>query len=344
MATIGNTFRGIIDHYKSVDRNGRVIPVIEALHQLNPLMQDAYVQEANNGTSHISNIRTGLGDVAWGKLYQGILQSKSTTTPVTDTTGFVERLSSLDTRYLDLIRDPASERAMEANAALEAISQDVQSNFFYSNSETTPERFKGLAQRYGAISGGGKEAAQIVNGGGVGSDNTSVWFVGWGPQATSLIYPEGMSAGIVRQDKGEQRVYDDNNMPYFVKEEYFAQHVGVRVGDWRFNARIANIDVSNLLAGTVDIYALFRQAYYKLQERRNTRMQNGGALQGGVKPVIYANRDVLQALDAQATNDGSSDNFVRMTPDEIAGKEVMTYRGIPIRETDALINAESLVA
>lgn len=343
MATIGNTFRGIIDHYKTVDRNGRVIPVIEALHQLNPLMQDAYVQEANNGTSHISNIRTGLGDVAWGKLYQGILQSKSTTTQVTDTTGFVERLSTIDTRFLDLIENPAAERAMEANAALEAISQDVQANFFYSNSETTPERFKGLAQRYGAISGGGPAAAQIVDGGGVGSDNTSIWMVGWGPQATSLIYPKGMSAGIVRQDKGEQRVLDDNNMPYFVKEEYFAQHVGVRVGDWRYNVRIANIDVSELLAGNVDIYRLLRQGYYKMQERRNTRIQNGGMLMGGVKPVIYANRDVLQALDAQATNDGASDNFVRMTPDELAGKEIPTYRTMAIRETDALLATESRV-
>ena len=33
-----------------------------------------------------------------------------------------------------------------------------------------------------------------------------------------------------------------------------------------------------------------------------------------------------------------------LTPDEVAGTEVLTYRGIPIRETDALINAEALVS
>lgn len=342
MATIGNSFLGIIDHYKRVDRNGNIMPIIEALHQLNPLMQDAHVIEANNGSSHRSTIRTGLGSVAWGKLYQGILQSKSTTQQVEDTTGFVERLSTIDTRFLKLVKDPAGERMAEANAALEAISQDVQSNFFYADSNITPERFKGLAARYNAISGGGAAAAQIVDAGGTGSDNMSVWLVGWGAPGTSLIYPEGTTGGIQREDKGEQRTLDDNGMPYFVKEEYFSQHVGVKVGDWRYNVRIANIDVSDLLAGTVDVYAQLRKAYYRAHERRNTRIQNGGMVQG-VKPVLYANRDFLQALDAQATNDGASDNFVRMTPDEIAGKEIPTYRGIPIRETDALINAEARV-
>jgi hypothetical protein len=342
MSTIGNTFVGIIDYYKRTDRAGAMLPIVEALHQLNPLMQDAYVEECNNGTNHRSAIRTGLGAVAWGKIYQGILQSKSTTMQVEDTTGFVERLATLDTRLLDQVKNPGALRMQEASAALEAISQDVQSNFFYADSATTPERFKGLAARYNAISGGGAAAAQIVDAGGTGSDNMSVWGVGWGAGATSLIYPEGSKAGIVRQDKGEQRTLDANNMPYFVKEEYFAQHIGVKVADWRFNVRIANIDASDLLTGTTDPYKFLRLAYYKMQERRNTRMKNGGMV-AGVKPVFYANRDFLQALDAKATNGGSSDNFVRMTPDEVSGKEVMTYRGIPIRETDALISAEARV-
>lgn len=343
MATIGNTFRGLIDYYKSVDKYGNIIPVVEALHQLNPLMQDAHVIPCNNGTSHISRIRTGLGPVAWGQLYKGIVQAKATSQQVTDTTGFVERLATVDTRYLKLVDDPAAERMDEANAALEAISQDVQSNFFYSDSAVTPERFKGLAPRYSAISGGGAAASQIIDGGGTGSDNTSIWIVGWGAGGTSLIHPRNHVAGIQREDKGEQRTNDDNGLPYYVKEEYFAQHVGVKVADWQFNVRIANIDVSDMLAGNVDIFRLLRLAYYKAKERRNTRIENGGMVQG-VKPVIYANRDVLAALDGLSTNAGTSDNRVRLTPDEIAGKEILTYRNMPIRETDALINAEAVVS
>lgn len=342
MATIGNSFLGLADVYKRTDTNRNITPVIEALNIINPLMEDAVMIEANQGTKHLSTIRTGLPTVAWGKLYQGIPQSKSITQQVEDTTGFVEGLSTVDVRLLEISKNPAALRMSEAQPFLESMSQEVTTNFFYSDTQTTPERFKGLAARYGVLGGDGA-GNQIVSAGGVGSDNTSIWFVTWGENQTSLIYPEGTAAGIKREDKGEQRVYDDLNNPYYVKEELFRQHVGVRVGDWRFNARIANIDVSEMLAGTVDLYKFMRQAYYKLQVRRNNRIQNGGMVSPG-KTVIYANRDVLQTLEALSVNKGSSDNFVRLTPDEIQGREIMTYKGIPIRETDSLINAEAVVS
>jgi hypothetical protein len=342
MATIGNSFIGLIDHYTRTNRLGNVGPVIEALHQLNPLMLDAYMVECNNGSNHETLIRTGLGTGAWGRLYQGIVQSKSTTQKVQDTTGFVERLSTIDTRYLDLVKDPAGERMVEATASLEWIAQEVQANFFYADTQTTPERFKGLAARYGSISGGGAAASQIVDVGGTGSANTSIWMVTWGPAQTRLIYPEGSTGGIRREDKGEVRVYDDNNLPYYAKEELFTQHVGVSVGDWRFNVRAANIDITALRAGTVNVFDILRKMRYANQNRRNARIQNDGMVQSG-KTVIYMNRDVMQAMEAQSTNRGSSDNYVRLTPDELAGKEIMVYHDMPIRETDALINAEARV-
>lgn len=342
MATLSSSFIGIADYYKTIDAKRDIVPVIEALNIVNPLMEDAYMIECNNGTKHVSAIRTGLPSVAWGKLYQGIAQSKSIRQQVEDTTGFVEGLSTVDKRLLDLAKNPGELRMQEASSFLEAMSQDVTTNFFYADTATTPERFKGLAARYGTIGGSGS-GNQIVNAAGAGADNTSVWFVTWGAMQTGLIYPEGTAAGITREDKGEQRVLDGDSNPYYVKEELFRQHVGVRVGDWRFNARIANIDVSNLIAGSVDLYKFMRSAYYKLQVRRNNKIGNGGMVSMG-KTVIYANRTILEALEALSVNKGSSDNFVRMTPDEIQGREVLTYKGIPIRETDSLINAEAVVS
>ena len=85
--------------------------------------------------------------------------------------------------------------------------------------------------------------------------------------------------------------------------------------------------------GAVKLYNFMRSAYYKLQNRRVA----GGNI------VIYCNRDVLEALDALATNAGTADSFVRLKTVEIAGEEITTYRGIPIRETDAIINTEARV-
>lgn len=335
MATIGNSYLNLIDLYKRTDpKSGAITPVIEALHLLNPLMQDAYVVECNNGTKHLTTTRTGLPSVTWGRLYQGIAQSKSTTQQVEDTTGFVEGRSQVDERLLELSKNPAAVRMSEAEPFLEAIAQDVQTNFFYSDTTTTPERFKGLGARYNALTN-----PNVINGGGSGSDNTSIWFVTHGANQTRLIYPGGTKAGIDRKDRGSQQVLDDLSNPYFAKVEEFRQHVGVSVGDWRFNARVANIDISELIAGTTDPYVFLRKGYWALQGRRNNRVDNGGMVTGG-KTVIYANRTVLQALDA-ATTDADK---VMLKPDEVAGKEVLTYRGIPIRETDALVNTETAVS
>ena len=136
---------------------------------------------------------------------------------------------------------------------------------------------------------------------------------------------------------GRQRVLDENGNPYYVKEEKFTWHLGLAVKDWRYVSRVANIDVSEMQAGNVKLYDFMRKAYYKLQ----SRIRRGDA--AGGRQVIYCNRDVLEALDALATNAGAGDNFVRLKDSELEGQEVLTYRGIPIRETDALLNTEARV-
>lgn len=340
MAGLGNSYLQLIDLMKRSGADGSVeANVVEALHTLNPVMKDANVITCNQGTKHLSTIRTGLPSVSWGQLYKGIAQSKSTTQQVEDTTGFLEGLSTVDSRLLDISKDPAAVRMSEAQPFLESITQEFEDAFFYSDVGTAPTKFHGLAPRYSTLA-----SPNVVAGGGVGSDNTSIWFVTYGDHATSLIVPEGITAGVVREDKGEQRVLDNSGNAYYVKEELFRQHVGVCVKDWRFNARVCNIDVSNVIAGSVAINPLMRAAYYKMQGRRNYAIDNGGAMIGATRTVIYMNRTILEALDAESTNDGSADNFVRLRPMEIQGEEVMTWRGIPIRDTDNILNTEAAVA
>lgn len=340
MSTIGASFLNLIDLYRGNGGEAEA-EVIEVLHKLSPVVQDAITTEANSGTVHKHSIRTGLPAVTWGRLYQGIPQSKSTMAAVTDTTGFVEGLSTIDARLLELAKNPAAVRLSEAQAFLESLTQEVEAGVFYHDVATTPEKFKGLAARYNVIGGGGA-GNQVIDGGGSGNDLTSIWFVTWGEGQTTLIHPQGTKAGIERQDKGEQRVTDADGNAYYVKEELFRWHVGLAVRDWRYNARIANIDVSDVIAGNVDLYALLREAYYKLHSRRATDMRDANAARTG-RTVIYMNRDMLSALDALGTNSGANDNFVRLRPMELEGKEVMSFRNIPIRDTDALLNTEDEV-
>lgn len=338
MAVLGSTYLNLIDMMKQGENP--LADVVEALHRLNPVMKDANVLTCNKGTKHASVIRTGLPSVSWGAIYQGIAQSKSTTQEVEDTTGFVEGLSAVDERLLNLYGDKAAAvRMSEAQSFLEAMSQEVESQFFYSNVAINGKQFHGMAPRYNTLAN-----SNVVNGGGSGSDNTSVWMVTWGDQQCSIITPSNIQGGIQREDMGRQRVTDASGNPYYVKEEKFTQHVGVTNRDWRYSGRVANIDVSDLIAGSTAINPLLRKLYYKLAGRRNYGLDNGGMVSQG-RTVIYMNRTVLEALDAEATNGrgGSTDNFIRLVPKEIQGEEVMTWRGIPIRDTDSLLNTEATV-
>lgn len=331
MATLGNSFIDLIDIYKMQDGQGQFNPIIEMLMEMNPILEDAIAVECNKGTTHLHTVRTGLPSVTWGRLYKGIPNSKGRTAQVEDTTGFVEGLSTIDKRLLDLSTNEGAVRLSEAQAYLEAMSNEVAGKIFYGNTADDPEEFMGLAPRFNdksAANGG-----QIIDAGGTGSDNTSIWFVTWGDNQCNLLYPKGTQAGVKREDMGEQRVTDENGNAYYAKEEKFTWHVGMAVKDWRYVSRVANIDVSDMAGGTVKLYDFMRKAYYKLQNRR---------VAGG-KIAIYCNRDVLEALDALATNAGATDSFVRLKPMEIEGKEVMTYRGIPIRESDAILNTEARV-
>lgn len=340
MATIGASFLDLIDVYKrSQDRGEQQIAyVIELLAQNNPILKDALTLECNMGTKHRTTVRTGLPSVAWGKLYQGTAQSKSTTMQVDDATGFVEGLSSIDKRLLDLAGANRNElRLSEAQPFLEALSQEVASTLFY-GSAANPEEFVGLSERFNDSSAA--NGGQIVKAGGGSSDNTSIWVITWGANQSHLLYPSGSKAGVQRENMGTQRVLDASNNPYFVEEEKFTWHIGLSVRDWRSVARIANIDVSDLQAGTVDIFKLMRQAFWKIHRHNPV----------GGKMAIYANADVCEALDAHTTPTMSSNvpsnstgTNIRLRRDEIDGEEVLSYRGIPIRRCDAILNTETVV-
>ncbi len=348
MATIGDTYYNLADYFRSMSPDGSMeADIIEILATLTPIISDAVTIQANNGTSHIHSVRDTLPTVTWGRLYQGVAPSKSGRSQVTDTTGFVEGLSTVDKRLLDLAGPKASAiRLSEARGFLEAMAQEAEQTIFYGDTITTPEEFKGLAARANAI-GSGTYGNQIIDGGGVGSDNTSIWFVTWSEDYTALIHPQNVPAGLVREDKGEQRVLDANSRVYYVMEELFRWHLGLSVKDPRGNVRIANIDVSTALAGSTDLNALMRAAYYRLNTRRAGKYRDamGNAIPGAAatgRTVIYMNRDMLSVLDALGTASGNA--ALQLRPMELEGKEVMSWRGLPIRETDSLLNTETVVA
>ena len=332
MPTVGQTFLTLADLYKRTDTKGVVQDIIELMAETNPILDDAIVKECNEGATHLTTMRTGLPSATFRKLYKGTQPSKSTTKQVRDTVGMAEAWSEVDAKLIELAgADGRKVRLTEATAFIEALNQAMAQRIFYGNTVTDPEEFLGLSPRFSSL--GAENGSQIIDAGGTGSDNTSIWFTVWGDRTLHLLYPKGSKAGITREDKGKQTRQDDEGGLYDVYREKFGWDIGLSVRDWRYVVRIANVPLNKLQDNSLDLYGLMRKAFYKLHQRKIT----------GGRAAIYCNADVLECLDALATNAGSKDNFVRLTPQQIEGKEVLTYRGIPIRETDALLNTEARV-
>ena len=335
MATINNTVPSLLDQAKRTDSTGNIAKIVELLAQTNEILLDMPFQEGNLPTGHMTTVRTGLPEVYWRLFNGGVIPSKSTTVQIQEQTGMLEGYHEVDVDVAKLNGNAREFRASEATAFAEAMNQKMATTLFYGNTGTAPEEFLGFAPRYSTISGAAN-AENIVDAGGTGSDNSSIWFIVWGPQTVTGIYPKGSTAGLMHEDLGKQTIQTatgigTGRMQAYV--DHWQWKVGIALRDWRFAVRIANIDISNLVAqsSAADITNNMIKAIH--------RIPTGGVNLG--KAVFYMNRTVFQMLDIQRMNTVEAGGGV--TWDTIDGRRIPSFRGFPIRIVDALLETEARV-
>jgi hypothetical protein len=343
---IGSSYLTLADLFKRQGPEGtQAAQIIEILAQTNKILEDAPAIPCNRGATHLTTTRTGYPAPTWRRLYEGVQPTKSTTAQVEDATGMMEAWSEIDAKLVELAPNPAQFRLDEASAFMEGMNQAMATTLFYGNKSTNPERFHGLSARFDVYSATvdtpGNQIIKATAGG--GGDNTSLWMIVWGPQTCHLIYPKGTMAGLKRQDLGEETKDAGSGAVYRVVRERFTWDVGLSVRDYRYIVRIANIDLSDLAAGSLDILDLLVQGYYKLKQRE---------VMGG-RAAIYCNANVVEAIDKAMLGKGWIPTSsaaghlaanVRTTPGTVDGREPMSWRGMPIRQCDALLNTETAVS
>ena len=98
MATeaLSNTNLTLADWAKRTDPEGRIPVVAELLSQSNEVLEDAVFKEGNLPTGERVVIRTGLPEVYYRALNQGIPSSKSTTAQVDEGCAILEARSEVD--------------------------------------------------------------------------------------------------------------------------------------------------------------------------------------------------------------------------------------------------------
>lgn len=333
MSTIGANVLTLADWAKRVDPDGKAPKIVEMLSQTNEILDDMLFMEGNLPTGTRTTVRTGLPTVAWRLLNQGIAPSKSTTAQIDEACGMLEAWSEVDKDLAELSGNVGEFRLTEAKAFIEAMSQEMAQTLIYGNSGTAPEEFTGLAIRYSSSTAANGQ--NIVLGGGSGSDNSSIWIVVWGSDTVHGIFPKGSKAGLDHEDIGLVTVETTagiagNRMRAY--QDHWQWKCGVALKDWRYVVRIPNVDISNLTteSSAADISKLLIKAF--------TRIPN---LKAG-RACIYMNRTVREMFEIQQRADVKTGGG--LTFDNVDGKQVASFRGIPVKIVDALLETEATVA
>jgi hypothetical protein len=307
-------------------------------------MDDMLLVEGNLPTGHKTTIRTGLPAATWRLLNYGVPNAKSTTAQIIDTVGNLETYAVIDKDIADLNGNTAEFRLSEVRGFLEGMTQQMASTLIYGNVGVNPERFHGFAPRYNTVNiATAQTAANVIDMGGTASTNTSMWIVVWGADTCHGIFPKGKITGLQHRDMGEWPVQDANNFTYQAYRDHFKWELGLTIRDWRYIVRLANIDVTllnsvnaaNILNGLVRGLRRLPTA-----SARATPVQTSDAptIQGSMgRCVIYCNRVVSTYLDLQAMNKTN----VLLQMREFEGHVVTTFRGIPVRTVDAILNTEA---
>lgn len=343
MAVLSTNNLTLLDHAKRLDPEGRIATIAELLSTTNEILTDCVWKESNLPTGHREVIRTGLPDVYWRSLNQGIPSSKSTTAQVDEACAILEARSEVDKDLAMLNGNTAAFRLSEDAAFLEAMNQRMAATIFDGNPSNDPKEFLGLRHRYNSTTAGNGQ--NVLLAGGAGADNTSIYLVCWGDQTVFCPFPKGSKAGLIHEDLGEQTVYTNNGSVAERMQALVTRYqwkCGLMVKDWRYAVRIANIDVSDLagLSGTQEltdygsnIIHMMARALYRLPSQTMGRC------------AFYMNRTVHSALSRMAMEKSLGVIGIEKGLTQFGtAQSYLTFLGVPIRKCDAIGVAETAIS
>lgn len=344
------TLKDIVDRTAP---SGGIAKIIEAAEISMPLLQDATFIKANDGDGHATTIRTGLPDLAERRYNQGIKKTKTTTMAVREQLAMLEDISEVDAKLAEKSGNVENYRASERIGKLQAGHIWLAKNFLYGSPAVSSDTFMGLAPRLGSKSA--LAGSQIIDAGGTGSDNTSMFALTWGGNGANLLYKEGTTAGFEFKDmtpNGPELIdapiqsADRRQMRGY--QDWMGLHVGFTLGDWQAAGRVANIDVSDLnrdpSLGGANLLDLLVDLKWSLKTTASQGINyETGELVSG-KTVLYVNRTVGAMLEKQAR----AHKHVDLRFEQIMGRDAQSvfqlyYGEWPVKILDSISNAETRV-
>ena len=341
----------LIDIAKSFGPDGKVATIAELLNQSNELIQYMNFIEGNLPTGHKGVVRTGLPTVQLRSFYRGLKVSKSGRATIEDVCAMLEGRNEIDKDLADLNGNAPAFRLSEGLSFIESMNQSFAQQLIYGDTSANPDGVLGLTPRYNSLSA--TNSQNIIDAGGSGSDNTSVWLVVWGENTVTGIYPKGSQAGLTQQDLGEIDAFDENNDRFRAYAELWKWKFGLHVKDWRYAVRIANIDVSDL-TGQTGTQAITAATWLnKLMIKALARIPSMGM----GTATFMASRTVKEMLSVAALDKSQNalsftqgvNQYGTVAPGSVAGQGTgiqggqLQFMGVPVLTVDQILATEARV-
>jgi hypothetical protein len=341
MATLSAVFPTLADVARFTLPNGSIERnLAEVLQEYNDILDDIPFIEGNTNTGHVSVVRSSVPAGTWRLINKGIAATKSTGAQIVNTCGSLEALSHLDAGLAELGGNKESIRFTQDMGFVQGLSNELSQTLIYGDQGSAPEEFDGFASRYFSLGTTYRTSTQMIDAGGTGSDNTSIYLVCWAPNSVYGIYPKGTSGGLKMTDDGLVTITDPNNSGTFMRvwQTHFKWLAGLAVDDYRSVVRICNIDISNLeTAGDgSDTSANILKFMSKAMD-----FIPPGKL---VRPVFYMNNRVRSMIRVKMDNKANAFLTVdNVTSASGFGRRQLSFYEIPLRRIDSILNTESQI-
>jgi len=314
--------------------NQQIIDVAEVLNETSDVIADAPVVQANDITSHMVSRRTRLPASQWNKVGNGWNATTGLVNQVRETIGMLKARYQCPEDVMRLQPNAAKFRSQQERAFIESMGQEV-TNSLMGNwaagalTKAPPEEFPGFSERYAALSTA--DSAYVLGNGDTGaSDDTSIWFVQWGPGRVYLIYPRNSSqAGLKKVDKGLVLTAGDNVTSLQTNQLWayiteFSWDVGLCIEDTRSVKRLCNIDS---VCGST----------YTLDEDKIIQIRNNYKSQDTI--YMYCNETVFTQLEILAKDKTN----VHWSENNPFGKPQLYFLDMPVRRCDSITNVEASI-
>lgn len=335
MATLTAYNPTLLDLTKRLAPDGAIDTIAELLAEPEDLLNYMTWVEGNLPTGHKTTVRTGLPAPTWRKLYGGVQPTKSTTAQITDTCGMLEAYAEVDKALADLNGNTASFRLSEERAHIQGMGIEFMDTLFGGDESTAPEEFTGFGPRFNSTTA--ENAGNlIVSESAPSTTATSIWLVVWSPLTVHGIYPKGSKVGLQMTDKGQVTVENATDYSggavgggrFEAYRTHYRWDCGLTVRDWRYVARGYDINTAALTksGGGTDLIDMM------------TRMIEVIPSLSMGRPTFICNRTIKSFLRRQIVNKVASST---LTMDQVAGKHVMTFDGIPVVRCDSILSNET---